>query len=170
MGASYEFEDVDVFTAGTMGRPGQRVFFLQVRNKGDMITLKLEKQQVGALGAYLGQMLVDLPQPDLLPHPGSLELIADGLGEWIVGGMGAAFHVESDRIVLLIEEMVELDEEGEPLATSIESQGNLRVTLTRGQAAAFATHAEALIAAGRPPCRWCAKPIDPDGHICVRMN
>ena len=30
--------------------------------------------------------------------------------------------------------------------------------------------AEQVVAAGRPPCMWCALPIDPDGHICPRMN
>jgi hypothetical protein len=26
------------------------------------------------------------------------------------------------------------------------------------------------VAAGRPNCRWCGFPIDPDGHPCPRMN
>jgi uncharacterized repeat protein (TIGR03847 family) len=170
MGDSYEFDEIDVFTSGTLGRPGQRTFFLQGRHRGDMVTLKAEKQQVEALGLYLAKLLEDLPQPDVRPHPGSLEFIVDGLGAWIVGGMGAAYHAETDRIVLLIEEVVEFDDEGEPLAASIEEQGHLRMTITRGQAAAFAERAADLVSAGRPSCQWCARPVDPDLHICVRMN
>jgi len=44
------------------------------------------------------------------------------------------------------------------------------VFLTRNQAHAFCNHAEAIVAAGRPACIWCANPINPDGHLCVRMN
>jgi uncharacterized repeat protein (TIGR03847 family) len=42
--------------------------------------------------------------------------------------------------------------------------------LSRGQARAFARHAERVVAAGRPACRFCGGPIDPDGHACPRMN
>ena len=42
--------------------------------------------------------------------------------------------------------------------------------LTRSQAHAFCDHAETIVAAGRPSCIWCANPINPDGHFCVRMN
>ena len=30
--------------------------------------------------------------------------------------------------------------------------------------------AEALVAAGRPPCPICGQPLDPDGHVCPRSN
>ena len=29
---------------------------------------------------------------------------------------------------------------------------------------------DTVVAAGRPPCRWCSLPIDPSGHACPRMN
>jgi hypothetical protein len=32
------------------------------------------------------------------------------------------------------------------------------------------SHTESIVAAGRPACQWCGNPIDPDGHICPRMN
>jgi uncharacterized repeat protein (TIGR03847 family) len=46
----------------------------------------------------------------------------------------------------------------------------LRVELTRGQALAFAGRAAELMASGRPSCRFCGLPIDPEGHPCPRMN
>ena len=49
-------------------------------------------------------------------------------------------------------------------------RGRLRVELSRGQALAFATRAVELVAAGRPTCRFCGLPMDPDGHPCPRMN
>ena len=34
MGVFFEFDDVDAFTVGTEGRPGERVFYLQARSSG----------------------------------------------------------------------------------------------------------------------------------------
>ena len=42
--------------------------------------------------------------------------------------------------------------------------------LDQGQAAAFCDTADAVCAAGRPPCPLCGEPIDPSGHTCVRRN
>jgi uncharacterized repeat protein (TIGR03847 family) len=46
----------------------------------------------------------------------------------------------------------------------------LRVVLTGTAARAFATRAQSVVAAGRPPCPFCALPLDPEGHICPRQN
>ena len=42
--------------------------------------------------------------------------------------------------------------------------------LTRAQVSAFVGHARTIVAAGRPPCRLCGLPLDPDGHMCPRLN
>jgi len=52
MSTSFEFVAPDHFTAGAVGPPGQRVFYLQSREKGTLITLKSEKEQVRALAQY----------------------------------------------------------------------------------------------------------------------
>jgi len=46
----------------------------------------------------------------------------------------------------------------------------LRVFLSPGQAKAFADRAERVVSAGRAPCPLCAEPLDPQGHVCVRLN
>ncbi len=46
----------------------------------------------------------------------------------------------------------------------------LRVSITGAAARAFAKRALAVVAAGRPPCPFCAGPLDPGGHICPRAN
>ena len=45
------------FTAGAVGPPGQRVFYLQAGAAGELVSLRCEKQQVGALGEYLDRIL-----------------------------------------------------------------------------------------------------------------
>ena len=51
-----------------------------------------------------------------------------------------------------------------------EELGRIRLSITRGQAIAFCEHADAAVSAGRPPCHWCDGVVDPDGHVCPRMN
>jgi uncharacterized repeat protein (TIGR03847 family) len=46
----------------------------------------------------------------------------------------------------------------------------LRVAINGAAARAFAKRALALVAAGRPPCPFCANPLDPEGHVCPRAN
>ena len=49
-------------------------------------------------------------------------------------------------------------------------RGTMRLLVTRGQALAFAGRAAELVASGRPACRFCGLPMDPEGHPCPRMN
>jgi uncharacterized repeat protein (TIGR03847 family) len=44
------------------------------------------------------------------------------------------------------------------------------VFLSLAAARDFAKHAELVVAAGRPPCPLCSNPLDPEGHICPRLN
>src|SRR5436190_152916 len=48
MSTSFEI-DVDLLTTGTVGPPGQRVFYLQARQGNRVLSLRLEKTQVAAL-------------------------------------------------------------------------------------------------------------------------
>ena len=78
---------------------------------------------------------------------------------------------KDNREKIRLEEVIELDEEGEPLDESDDDgRGYVRAFVTRHQAHAFCLHADEVVAAGRPACIWCARPIDPDGHACPRMN
>jgi uncharacterized repeat protein (TIGR03847 family) len=171
MGDLHEFDEVDAFTAGAVGVPGSRTFFVQLRAGRRRVTLKCEKQQVDALAQYLVRLLDDLPAPHDRPLPQSLELI-DPLETvaFVIGPMGLAYDQDRDRFVVMLEESVPVDESGEPDPVVAEDRGRARVHITRGQAVAFAEHAASVVAAGRPPCSWCGLPIDPDGHGCPRMN
>jgi len=172
MGDLYEFEDVDAFTTGAVGSPGQRTFYVQIRGDGRRVTLKCEKQQVDALSQYLHRLLNDLPVPHDRPLPQALELTepVDPVA-FVIGPMGLAYDRDLDRFVLMLEETVPVDEEtGEPDPEVAEDRGRVRVHITRGQALAFAEHGDNVVAAGRPSCQWCGLPMNPEGHGCPRMN
>ena len=69
-----------------------------------------------------------------------------------------------------IAEVVDVDEEGEAIEDDDDDRGHLRVFLTRAQAAAFCERTDSVVSAGRPGCRWCTQPMNPEGHVCPRMN
>lgn len=181
--SSYDLGDIDAFTTGTVGRPGERVFYLQVRDGRDVVTFKCEKQQVAVLGSSLDRLLADLPSPTDGPLPTALELVEPIQAAWVVGQMTLAFDPRRDRFVLELRELVPDDVEADdgPAGSDDanddadahdedDDRDRARILLNRGQAQAFARHAERVVAAGRPACRFCGGPIDPDGHPCPRMN
>jgi uncharacterized repeat protein (TIGR03847 family) len=158
---SYDLPAPDVFTAGTVGDPGQRVFYFQARDGDTLVTLRCEKQQVAALAEYFDGLLNDLEPTPYGIAAGDLRLTEPFEEGWTVGPIGVAYDEPDDRIVVVLEELVEEeDDEG----------ASVKVRLTRAQVSAFVGHARVLVAAGRPPCRFCGLPLDPDGHMCPRMN
>jgi len=159
MSSSFEIPEVDHLTAGAIGPPGQRIFYLQAGNGDQVVSLRLEKAQVAALVAYLAGMLADMPPPDDIPSSG-MELIEPVVAEWVVGSLGVTYDEEADRVVILAQEMVEDDGEG----------ARARSSATREQVAALSVHGAEAVAAGRPPCPLCGQPLDPEGHMCARLN
>ena len=192
MSESFDFSTPDLFTAGTIGPPGQRVFFLQAREGDALVTLKCEKEQVRVLGEYLSRLLERLSTP-AMAGGADLALIEPVTPAWIVGSIGVGYDETADRVVLVIEEVREQDEaeeteeseqeeeeapaQTEPETESEEESGAAagdrasgRVRLTRAQVAAFVERARGLIEAGRPTCRFCGRPMNPGGHRCARTN
>jgi uncharacterized repeat protein (TIGR03847 family) len=168
---SFELPRPQRFTAGTVGEPGRRVFFLQAFADGELVTLKCEKQQVGALAEHLATLLADLPMPgDEEVVDTDVDFVEPPGAAWAVGRMGVAWDEGDDRLVLQCEEMLVVDEDT-PLEEVVEEEpATARFRLTRAQVVAFIQVARDLVAAGRPPCYLCGGPMDPTGHACPRLN
>jgi uncharacterized repeat protein (TIGR03847 family) len=177
---SFEFDEPEHFTTGTVGDPGHRVFFLQAAQQGSVATLRLEKQQVAALAEYLGGILADLP--DAQAATSAVDLIEPAIEEWVVGALAVAYEEATDRILLVAEELVLVDDpdgdddvelppaaEVGPTDEDVDA-ATARFRLTRGQVAGFIARAAELVVSGRPICPLCGRPIDPDGHACPRLN
>jgi len=168
MSTSFELDDVDHLTTGTIGPPGQRVFYLQAAQGDQLVSLRLEKTLVAALVRYLGALLADLPPAG--PLPTELELREPVVAEWVVGGLGASYDEQADRVVLLAEEMVATEPVGDELIAEEHEGAVARFGATREQVAAFAMHGAGVVEAGRPPCPLCGQPLDAEGHVCARLN
>src|SRR5207249_3176625 len=64
MTQSFDMPEVERLVVGTVGEPGQRVFYLQARQGRQLVTLKVEKAHVAELSARLIALLEDAPEPE----------------------------------------------------------------------------------------------------------
>ena len=156
---SFDYDEVTRVTAGAIGEPGKREFFLQLRAAGDLISLALEKEQVRALTERLQEVFVRVPVPPAGRLP-DMALEQPITPRWRVGLMTLTYSQDEKACEV---SLVELVEEGDEPAT-----GRFRASLAQMQA--LARHSASVISAGRPPCPMCGGPIDHDGRVCPRLN
>lgn len=165
----WSFDQPDRFIVGTIGAPGEREFYFQVRQKNILVSLATEKSQAAALAERITTIIREIkksaPLSVINPAPTDdqpLELPLDS--EFAVGAIGIAFDPSLLEIEISFraEDADETEDEGtSPL---------VEIHLDLSMAQAFAQRTMALVAAGRPLCPFCISPIDPRGHLCPRAN
>ena len=173
------FRQPERFVAGTVGEPGDRSFYLQAIQEARTVSVLLEKQQVSVLADRISALLQEVARR----FGAELTAAEEGTGadldplavpleeEFRVGTMGLGWDAESGSIVVELLAVTEEEvDESVVLDDTEEGPDALRVFLSPEQARAFADRAERVVSAGRPPCPLCAEPLDPNGHVCVRLN
>jgi uncharacterized repeat protein (TIGR03847 family) len=181
----YLFDTPERFVAGTVGAPGNRTFFLQARDGTRIVSVALEKIQVAALAARLGDLLDELERrgiegaQDIPGILGDTAALDEPINEaFRAGTLSLGWDTADDLVVLEARELTEVDEEDEEaeedeaLADDDDEDGPdlLRIRLMPAAAREFIARAVRLVAAGRPPCPLCGQPLDPQGHLCPRRN
>lgn len=172
------FEEPERFTVGTVGLPGERTFFIQVKDQLRMISVSLEKAQVQALAERLLYMLKEIRQSD--PTIIVERLQRDDLPldspieeEFRVGIIGLAFDASRTLIQIDLQAVSE-NESTNPEFIDVDDLSNdkdiLRVLITPSEAERFSKRSLTVVSAGRAPCPFCGGPIDPGGHLCPRAN
>ena len=178
----HRYDPPERFVAGTVGPPGQRTFFLQARSGGRLTSVALEKQQVAVLAERVDGLLDEVMRaqggvgavpavtPTGLEDNEPLEQPIDE--EFRAGTMTLAWDAETERVVIEVFAMTEGEPEDdlEPLVEEPTAEELLVVSLPPAEARAFCQRAQAVVAAGRPPCQFCGNPLDPSGHLCPRAN
>jgi hypothetical protein len=163
----YEFTTPERFVAGTVGQPGERAFYLQIRSNARLFSVAVEKAQVQAISARLEVMLAEIRKSNPLMIMEKLPIDDAPLespidAEFQIGAMSLAWNEESTLICV---ELFELEDDEE------DSEGEVvEINITVAMAAAFAARSKAVVNAGRLPCPFCGIPIDPRGHLCPRAN
>lgn len=170
------FHSPEKFLAGTIGAPGEREFYVQAVDGRRVISVACEKQQVAVLADKLDTLIAEVAkrfgeQVGDTAGGADLTLQTPVDAEFTVGTMALAWDGEGSQVIVELLAMTE-EEVGEDVALEDADEGPdaLRVFLTLAEARSFARRAEAVVAAGRPPCPLCTLPLDPQGHICPRLN
>ncbi len=148
------------FSAGAIGVPGNRRFFLVATVDGVNHAIAAEKEQVAALAAHGVEILND---HDISSDDESVQRLVDsglefddpGEGEFRAGDISLGL-TPSHLLVVTIH-----DADGEK---------GVQFLISPEQFRAMAQVALRVVASGRPTCRWCRLPMDPDGHECPARN
>jgi uncharacterized repeat protein (TIGR03847 family) len=175
----HEFAWPDRVIIGTIGVPGERTFYLQVRTGKQMVSIALEKQQSAQLAEKIDEILDQLitleGNPFSVPTSTPIELVdndqLDAVEEQFrTGAMSLGWDPTTAQIVVEAYPLtdVDADETDESLDDDdADASEVLRVRMPVGTARAFAKRAREVVGAGRPICSLCGHPIDADGHTCT---
>lgn len=158
-----EMDPVDWISAGAIGDPGDRTFYLQARKGEEWLGVVVEKQQVAALAHAASQLLASAGAPvsDDVLDAGDLHL-EPVVPEFRVGAMGLGSDPEVSRVVL---QLVELPEEEPPAEAEPET---VRLWLDRDQLASLVADAAYAVQGGREVCVLCSTPLAAgDEHVCL---
>jgi uncharacterized repeat protein (TIGR03847 family) len=162
-----ELEPVDRITTGAVGDPGERTFFIQARIGDQLVTITVEKEQVELLSSSILEILATVDE-ETGEGPGEAELELEAPVDplWRAGRLAVGYSEERGLMMLELEETVPEDEDAEETP----EPAMLRLWATREQMLALSRQGAAVAARGRPRCRFCGNPMDPEGHMCPAMN
>jgi uncharacterized repeat protein (TIGR03847 family) len=174
----HEFAWPDRVVIGTVGVPGERTFYLQVRAGKQIVSIGLEKQQSAQLAEKIDEILDQLitlqGNPFSVPTGTPIELVDNDKLEAVeeqfrTGAMTLGWDPTTAQVVIEAYPLSDVDAEGDG---SLEEDGAevpemLLVRMPVGTARAFAKRTREVVGAGRPACPLCGYPVDPDGHLCT---
>jgi uncharacterized repeat protein (TIGR03847 family) len=173
----HEFAWPDRVVVGTVGLPGDRTFYLQVRTGAQIVSIALEKQQSALLAEKIDEILDQLinyeGNPFSVPTTTPIELVDNDplepvQEEFRTGSMSLGWDPSTVQLVLEAFPIVEDDADDDLLEVSVvEPAEMLLVRMPVGTARAFAKRTREVVGAGRPICPICGHPIDADGHTCI---
>jgi len=175
----HEFAWPDRVVIGTVGLPGARTFYLQVRTGKQIVSIALEKQQsaelAGKIDEILDQLIALEGNPFSIPTGTPIELVDNDPLEAVeeqfrTGAMTLGWDPTTAQVVIEAYPLTDADddEDDEPLdGNGADVPEMLLVRMPVGTARAFAKRTREVVGAGRPACPLCGYPVDPDGHVCT---
>jgi len=172
----HEFNDPDRCVVGTVGGPGERAFYLQVRKGGAVVSMLFEKEQARLLALRMADLLEEEDtgpgqQPPAAADNGPLDMpLAE---EFRVMRLSLMWDPHQRRAVIQAWSRADDDDDtGQPsdAADDDEPFVSVRIHLDVPQAQEFVRRTLAVVAAGRRSCPLCEQPVHPSGHICPRAN
>ncbi|MGJ3190047.1 DUF3090 domain-containing protein [Paenarthrobacter sp. FR1] len=174
----HEFAWPDRVVIGTIGLPGNRTFYLQVRAGAQIVSIALEKQQSVLLAEKIDEMLDELStvegNPFSVPTVTPIELVDNDPIEapqeqFRTGAMSLGWDPTTAQVVVEAYPLADIDtDDNDDLQVHDDDEPEMMlVRMPVGTARAFAKRTREIVDAGRPICPLCGYPIDADGHTCT---
>jgi uncharacterized repeat protein (TIGR03847 family) len=162
-----DLDPVDRITAGAVGEPGERTFYLQARKGPELVTIMVEKQQVELLASSILEILSRVGK-ETAAGPPEEEMDLEDFVEpmWRAGRLSIGYLEDRDLLLLEVEEVLDEDDEEE----EDREADRVRLWATPEQMLSLSRHGAMVVSRGRPRCQFCGNPLDPEGHICPRAN
>jgi uncharacterized repeat protein (TIGR03847 family) len=97
--------DVERITAGAVGEPGRRTFYLQLLASDGLYTVVVEKEQVQLLSTSVLEILANVDEETGGAYDeAAMELTEPVEPRWRVGRISIRYEEDADRIVLEVDE------------------------------------------------------------------
>ncbi|WP_420180935.1 DUF3090 domain-containing protein [Paenarthrobacter sp. TA1.8] len=173
----HEFAWPDRVVVGTIGLPGARTFYLQVRAGKQIVSIALEKQQSALLAEkiddILDQLITAEGNPFSVPTGTPIELVDNDPLETVqeqfrAGAMSLGWDPTTAQVVIEAYPITDVDADDDDESPGEDDANEmLLVRMPVGTARAFAKRTREIVEAGRPTCSTCGYPMDADGHVCT---
>lgn len=153
---------VDSIVSESQGRPGERTFRLLIRAGSASASLWLEKEQLQQLAVYIQDAASDSTNK----NPGETDSPEETWKgeatdiEFKVGSLALGHDSASNSFLFLAHE-TEADPGG---------PADISFWVPFDMAQGLSEKSLEICASGRPNCLLCGRPMNPDGHMCVRSN
>lgn len=169
------FDWPDRVVVGTVGSPGSRSFYLQVRDGARSTSVGLEKEQSAVLAEKIDEILDALMADEgnrfSVPADTPAELVDnDPLDQPVeeqfrAGLMRLGWDPSTAQVIVEAFPLEETAEDEEP-AEPEDASEMLLVRMPVGTARAFVQRTRQVVRSGRPLCPRCGRPMDDDSHVC----
>ncbi|WP_104044603.1 DUF3090 domain-containing protein [Arthrobacter sp. ZGTC412] len=175
----HEFAWPDRVVVGTIGLPGARTFYLQVRAGTQIVSIAMEKQQSALLADKIDEILDQLigleGNPHSVPTSTPIELVDNDQLEAVeeqfrTGAMSLGWDPTTAQVVIEAYPITDVDTDNDDESLDEDDADVTEMLLVRmpvGTARAFAKRTREVVGAGRPACPLCGHPVDADGHVCT---
>lgn len=168
-GNEIELDPVTHITTDAIGKPGQRVFYIQAWQDDRVVSIIVEKVQLQTLAIGVEQFLGEIRQRYPSIDEASQEY--DELRMHIqppvdpvfrVGELSLAYDSVRDLVCLIAEEA--------PSPEQDDDRGVVRFWCTRSQIRSMSHWGLEVASRGRAICPQCGEPMEPEGHFCPKKN
>lgn len=173
-----EFGPAQLIGAESIGEQGNRRFRIYIRGSRGTASLWLEREQLDELGRVMEKLVASMTSglplrieasanaPKLPPAPANFP--EEPTIEFPIGNMQIGYDKERDRAILQAGPLVLIERDGEYFAPD-EQYFPFSVEFSRHQAQQLTLHIRGIVAAGRPRCPFCNRPMGPN-HLCEKVN